>query len=262
MRNIIDHTNTRTKKQDGSTVDGAEKSINNNPVGVIIDSSFMSFIEVQSSQITSSYTINTEWFDNYNANRYQTNTSQFKLLSAEAVRYKAVEKAVNFVLYEIENKKKPALIEIESLLSNLKEEKKFEFIESFLNYISKSQIPVNILIGFLTATQSIKANLHQWNKLYSVVEEAVDKVAHLARLEFDAKAKPEIIKDMTNMLAFVEKLNELNTDNVEPLVYMTDEVNVLREDEVKSDMTQEEALKNAPKKDSDYFKVPKVVEKK
>ena len=58
------------------------------------------------------------------------------------------------------------------------------------------------------------------------------------------------------------KLNELNTDNVEPLIYMTDEVNVLREDVVKTDMTQEEALKNAPKKDSDYFKVPKVVEKK
>jgi aspartyl-tRNA(Asn)/glutamyl-tRNA(Gln) amidotransferase subunit C len=90
----------------------------------------------------------------------------------------------------------------------------------------------------------------------------VDEVAHLARLEFDEKSKPEIIKDMNNMLAFVEKLNELNTDNVEPLVYMTDEVNVLREDEVKGDMTQEEALKNAPKKDSDYFKVPKVVEKK
>ena len=90
----------------------------------------------------------------------------------------------------------------------------------------------------------------------------VDEVAHLARLEFDEKSKPEIIKDMTNMLAFVEKLNELNTDNVEPLVYMTDEVNVLREDEVKGDMTQAEALKNAPKKDSDYFKVPKVVEKK
>ena len=90
----------------------------------------------------------------------------------------------------------------------------------------------------------------------------VDEVAHLARLEFDEKSKPEIIKDMNNMLTFVEKLNELNTDNVEPLIYMTDEVNVLREDVVKTDMTQEEALKNAPKKDSDYFKVPKVVEKK
>ena len=90
----------------------------------------------------------------------------------------------------------------------------------------------------------------------------VDQVAHLARLEFDEQAKAEIISDMNNMLAFVDKLNELNTDNIEPLVYMTDEVNVLREDEVKVEMTQKEALMNAPKKDSDYFKVPKVVEKK
>ena len=95
-----------------------------------------------------------------------------------------------------------------------------------------------------------------------ITQKIVDETAHLARLEFDDKSKPEIIKDMTNMLAFVEKLNELNTDNVEPLVYMTDEVNVLREDEVRGDMTQTEALENAPKKDSDYFKVPKVVEKK
>jgi aspartyl-tRNA(Asn)/glutamyl-tRNA(Gln) amidotransferase subunit C len=92
--------------------------------------------------------------------------------------------------------------------------------------------------------------------------DTVDKIAHLARLEFNAAAKANIIKDMTNMLNFVEKLNELNTDGIKPLVYMTDETNILREDEVKSTMTQEEALMNAPKKDSDYFKVPKVVEKK
>lgn len=92
-------------------------------------------------------------------------------------------------------------------------------------------------------------------------KETVDKIAHLARLEFENEAKEEIIKDMNNMLAFVEKLNELDTNNVEPLIYMSDEVNVLREDEVKHEITQQEALKNAPKKDSDYFKVPKVIEK-
>jgi aspartyl-tRNA(Asn)/glutamyl-tRNA(Gln) amidotransferase subunit C len=92
--------------------------------------------------------------------------------------------------------------------------------------------------------------------------QTVDKIAHLARLEFENEAKTEIMKDMNNMLSFVEKLNELNTDNIEPLIYMTTEENNLREDEVKQDMTQQEALMNAPKKDSDYFKVPKVVEKK
>ena len=88
----------------------------------------------------------------------------------------------------------------------------------------------------------------------------VDEIAHLARLEFNDEAKGEILNDMNRMLAFVDKLNELNTDDVEPLIYMTDERSVLREDEVKATVTQKEALKNAPKKDSDYFKVPKVID--
>ena len=89
----------------------------------------------------------------------------------------------------------------------------------------------------------------------------VDKLADLARLEFEHEAKDEIIKDLNRMLSFVEKLNELDTTNVEPLIYMSDEVNVLREDDIKYEITQQEALKNAPKKDSDYFKVPKVMNK-
>lgn len=88
----------------------------------------------------------------------------------------------------------------------------------------------------------------------------VNEVAHLARLEFNDDAKTEIVNDMNRMLAFVDKLNELDTDKVEPLIYMTDEVNVMREDEPTQTVTQKEALKNAPKKDSDYFKVPKVID--
>lgn len=95
-----------------------------------------------------------------------------------------------------------------------------------------------------------------------VDDKLIDKLAHLSRLEFENEAKEEIKKDLSRILSFVEKLNELNTDNVEPLVYMTDEVNVLRDDVVKQTITKEEALKNAPKRDSDYFRVPRVVEKK
>ena len=90
----------------------------------------------------------------------------------------------------------------------------------------------------------------------------VEKLADLSKLEFDDKSREEIINDLNKMLAFVEKLNEVDTTNVEPLIYMTDEVNVLREDDVHHDITQKDALKNAPKKDSDYFKVPKVLRKK
>ena len=88
----------------------------------------------------------------------------------------------------------------------------------------------------------------------------VEEVAHLARLEFDEAGKAEILNDMNRMLAFVDKLNEMDTTDVEPLIYMTDERNVMREDEPKQTLTQKEALKNAPKKDSDYFKVPKVID--
>lgn len=95
----------------------------------------------------------------------------------------------------------------------------------------------------------------------AINQETIDKIAHLARLEFEHEAKAEIAKDMNRMLEFVDKLNELNTDAVEPLIYISKEVNVMRADEVKHDISQKEALKNAPKKDSDYFKVPKVVDK-
>jgi aspartyl-tRNA(Asn)/glutamyl-tRNA(Gln) amidotransferase subunit C len=88
----------------------------------------------------------------------------------------------------------------------------------------------------------------------------VDEVAHLARLEFNDSAKGEILNDMNRMLSFVDKLSELNTENIEPLIYMTNEKNILREDVHEITLTQKEALKNAPKKDSDYFKAPKVID--
>ena len=87
----------------------------------------------------------------------------------------------------------------------------------------------------------------------------VDEIAHLARLEFDENAKQGILNDLNRMLSFVDKLNELDTSAVEPLVYLTNEKNVLRPDDPEETLSQKEALKNAPKKDSDYFKAPKVI---
>ena len=95
-----------------------------------------------------------------------------------------------------------------------------------------------------------------------ITEDTIDKLATLSRLEFNGKEKEQILGDLNRMLDFVGKLNEVDTKGVEPLIYMTDEKNVLRNDEVKTDITQKQALSNAPKHDSDYFKVPKVVEKK
>ncbi len=94
-----------------------------------------------------------------------------------------------------------------------------------------------------------------------VNDELVEKLANLARLTFEPTEKAEIKKDLQKMVSFIEKLNELDTTGVEPLLFMTDEANVLREDEVKGSVTRQEGLLNAPLKDEHFFKVPKVIRK-
>ena len=93
----------------------------------------------------------------------------------------------------------------------------------------------------------------------TIDKETVEKVAHLARLELAEDEKEKMIADMSKILGFMAKLNEINTSGIEPLVYMTDEINVLREDAVKQEITHEEALQNAPKHDENYFLVAKVI---
>jgi len=97
--------------------------------------------------------------------------------------------------------------------------------------------------------------------LMEVNNEMVDKLAHLARLQFDEVEKASIKTDLQRMIRFVEKLNELDTTGVEPLLHMSDNVNVLREDEVKGSIGRTEGLKNAPVQDGVFFKVPKVIKK-
>lgn len=87
----------------------------------------------------------------------------------------------------------------------------------------------------------------------------VEKLARLSRLQFTETEKAEIKNDLQRMIAFVEKLNELNLDDVKPLLHMNEEVNVLREDEVKEAVSREDALKNAPLHDEQFFLVPKVI---
>ena len=87
----------------------------------------------------------------------------------------------------------------------------------------------------------------------------IEKLAHLARLKFDETEKEEIKNDLQRMIVFVEKLNELDLENVEPLLHMSGEINVLREDDVKGSVTREEALSNAPLHDEQFFKVPKMI---
>jgi aspartyl-tRNA(Asn)/glutamyl-tRNA(Gln) amidotransferase subunit C len=92
-------------------------------------------------------------------------------------------------------------------------------------------------------------------------KDTVEKVANLARLELAEDEKDAMIKDMNKILGFMDKLNEMDTRGVEPLIYMTDEINGTREDEIKQLITTEEGLKNAPKHTGEYFLVAKVIEK-
>ncbi len=91
-------------------------------------------------------------------------------------------------------------------------------------------------------------------------KETIKKIAHLARLEFDEKGVEKMSKDMTQILDWVEQLEEVDTTNVEPLTTMSEEVNVFREDEVADQISREKAIKNAPKTDGEHFRVPKVLE--
>ena len=89
----------------------------------------------------------------------------------------------------------------------------------------------------------------------------VDKIAHLARLQFNDAEKAAIKTDLQKVIVFVEKLNELDTTGIEPLLHMSDNINILREDVVKGSISSVEGLKNAPLHDTQFFKVPKVIKK-
>jgi aspartyl-tRNA(Asn)/glutamyl-tRNA(Gln) amidotransferase subunit C len=92
-----------------------------------------------------------------------------------------------------------------------------------------------------------------------VNDELVENLANLARLEFDQQEKSDIKKDLEKMIRFVEKLNELDTSGVPPVLHMSANLNVLREDEVRGSVSRDEGLKNAPDQDGVFFKVPKVI---
>lgn len=92
-----------------------------------------------------------------------------------------------------------------------------------------------------------------------ITNELIDHIAHLSRLEFDGEAKSVIKQDVSNMIDFVDQLNAVDTDGVEPLIFMSESINVLREDVSKVTVSQEDALKNAANHDSDYFKIAKVL---
>lgn len=94
-----------------------------------------------------------------------------------------------------------------------------------------------------------------------VNDQLIDKLANLARLQFNPEEKDAIKSDLQRMIQFVEKLNEVDTTGVEPLLHMSEQVNVLRDDVTGGSIPTAEGLKNAPVHDEQFFKVPKVINK-
>ena len=89
----------------------------------------------------------------------------------------------------------------------------------------------------------------------------IEKLAHLSRLEFGEAEKREIKNDLEKMIGFIDKLNELDTTGVALLLHMSENVNILRKDEVNGEIDKEDVFRNAPLHDNDFFKVPKVINK-
>lgn len=89
--------------------------------------------------------------------------------------------------------------------------------------------------------------------------EDVIKIAKLSKLEFNDKDIEDYRKDLSNILDFIELLNEVNVENVEPLFNVLDIKDRLRKDEISNELSKEDFLNNSPEKDNEYIVVPKII---
>ncbi|MCX7874789.1 MAG: Asp-tRNA(Asn)/Glu-tRNA(Gln) amidotransferase subunit GatC [Melioribacteraceae bacterium] len=93
----------------------------------------------------------------------------------------------------------------------------------------------------------------------SVKKEDVIYIASLAKLKFDESELEKFTSQFNEILLYIEKLNELDTSNVEPLAHPFETNNVFRNDELKKSVSTEDALKNSPARNEEFFHVPKVI---
>ena len=93
----------------------------------------------------------------------------------------------------------------------------------------------------------------------AVDKETVQKLAHLSRLEFSEAEQDKMSVELGNILDWIEKLEEVDTTDVEPLGNVNEQAMPLREDKVNNYFSGDDALKNAPEKDNNHFIVPKVL---
>lgn len=99
------------------------------------------------------------------------------------------------------------------------------------------------------------------NNHMQITDDLIDKISGLCKLEFQGAERENLKHEFKRMLDFVAQLQEVDTSGVEPLIHITEEVNQTRVDEPRGRVPQQEALKNAPKQDGTYFRVPKVIDR-
>ena len=88
----------------------------------------------------------------------------------------------------------------------------------------------------------------------------IKHISKLSRISVDDAKADKLVGDLNSIFDFIEKLNELNTDNIEPLTSVAETTLKLRTDEVKSENIRDQILKNSPEENEDFFVVPRVVE--
>ena len=94
----------------------------------------------------------------------------------------------------------------------------------------------------------------------SIDLKTIKHISKLSRISVDEKKAEKLAGDLNSIFNFIEKLNELNTDNVEPLTSVAETTLKFRSDEIKSKNIREQIIKNSPEDNEDYFVVPKVIE--
>jgi aspartyl-tRNA(Asn)/glutamyl-tRNA(Gln) amidotransferase subunit C len=94
----------------------------------------------------------------------------------------------------------------------------------------------------------------------NINKNVISKLARLSKLKFNEDEMKLISNDLSKMLDFINQLQDLDTEGIDPLIHVNEEINNWREDQVQGMISQEEALSNSPVKDGTYFKLPKVLD--
>ena len=126
--------------------------------------------------------------------------------------------------------------------------------------LKKKQSEPSRLIGLDLGSKRIGVSICDEKQSIATPFKTIKHISKLSRISVDEKKAEKLAGDLNSIFNFIEKLNELNTDNVEPLTSVAETTLKFRSDEVKNQNIREQIIKNSPEDNEDFFVVPKVVE--